>query len=447
MDAKRVRVFNFTLPAFILLATSILLLEFERFFIYIFPLYSFVFIWYAFQKEKETQFLVLFVLSAFGFIYPKFSSEIGDISSSVTVYAEVVVLWFYASMLSSANRKRQSNIKEKMREINANYENIKNIKSEVERYGNHRESLLKRIGFHSELSGAIRKIASLKSVDEIKSQMLSLLEKYFSDCRIKAEIGHPADAFERWVFDRKSSLFVRDASSDKKFASRSFPGEIKSMIIVPLYFFNSIIGFLRITSDVPERLKYGELQIAELISSICSVSMENLSLFEKVEQLAIKDSLTGLFTHRAFEDRMEEEILRAARTKIPFSLIMADIDHFKRYNDVYGHQAGDEVLKAAARVFSSSIRDVDFAARYGGEEFAIILTAAGKKDAVSMAEYMRKVAGSLRFEFGGKETSITVSFGVAEFPSDATISSQVVRAADERLYKAKKSGRNRVVYE
>jgi len=170
-------------------------------------------------------------------------------------------------------------------------------------------------------------------------------------------------------------------------------------------------------------------------------------MFERVRELAIKDGLTGLFTHRAFQTRIEEEILRAARSKVPFSLIMSDIDHFKSYNDTYGHQAGDAVLKAVARELAESIRDIDFAARYGGEEFAVILTGVGKARAAGVAEHIRKALEARRFSFNGEVTRVTASFGVAEFPAEAAIASQLVRSADERLYRAKHGGRNRVVYE
>ena len=173
--------------------------------------------------------------------------------------------------------------------------------------------------------------------------------------------------------------------------------------------------------------------------------MENIQLFEKVNELAIKDGLTGLYTHRAFQSRLEEEILRSARSKVPFSLVMADIDHFKSYNDTFGHQAGDAVLKAVSEAISGGVREIDFAARYGGEEFALIITAADKAQAAAVAEKIRLALERLAFNFGGKASRVTSSFGVAEFPAEASAAGQLVRAADERLFRAKQAGRNRVV--
>ena len=124
---------------------------------------------------------------------------------------------------------------------------------------------------------------------------------------------------------------------------------------------------------------------------------------------------------------------------------MADIDHFKSYNDTFGHQAGDAVLKAVAETVLAGVRDIDFAARYGGEEFALVITGAGREQAAAAAERIRAALEARSFVFGGKPSRVTASFGVAEFPAEAAAAGQLVRAADERLYRAKQGGRNRVV--
>jgi diguanylate cyclase (GGDEF)-like protein len=218
-------------------------------------------------------------------------------------------------------------------------------------------------------------------------------------------------------------------------------------MVLPLQLFGAPAGFVRVSAAEPDRFKAEDLRAAELSCTLAGVSMENIYLFEKVRELAIKDALTGLYTHRAFQSRIEEEILRSARTKAPFSLVMGDIDHFKSYNDNYGHQAGDEVLKAVAEVLGSGVRDIDFVARYGGEEFAIIFTGADKLQAAGAADQLRARLEARRFSFNGRPSAVTASFGVAQFPADGAIASQLVRAADERLYRAKEAGRNRVVYE
>ncbi len=139
------------------------------------------------------------------------------------------------------------------------------------------------------------------------------------------------------------------------------------------------------------------------------------------------------------------EVLRAGRSQVPFSMFICDIDHFKRYNDNFGHQAGDLVLRTAASILVKSAREVDFIARYGGEEFAAILPAVSGSGAVQMAQGIRLAIGREPFIFEGNRTGVTMSFGVSGFPHDAITASQLVRAADERLYRAKEGGRNLVV--
>jgi diguanylate cyclase (GGDEF)-like protein len=164
-----------------------------------------------------------------------------------------------------------------------------------------------------------------------------------------------------------------------------------------------------------------------------------------VEQLAVRDGLTQLLTHRAFEERLNEELLRAGRYHYPASLVMIDVDHFKKVNDTHGHQAGDDVLRAVSRVLAEQARPVDVAARYGGEEFCLLLVETPHREAVEKADRVREEIGRLRFQANGRIFSVTASLGVATYPEEATLPPQLVRAADQRLYQAKSGGRNRVV--
>ena len=281
---------------------------------------------------------------------------------------------------------------------------------------------------------------------EIKLALEDRMKSAFSGCNCRLNSGAPADFMETWVAERKIPLLVRNSEEETRFSRSLFGPEQRSLMAVPLYFFGSMAGFLRVSSSVPGRFRQEDLRAAELLATLAGVSMENIYLFEKVRELAIKDALTGLYTHRVFQSRIEEEILRCARAKTPFSLVMADIDHFKKYNDTYGHQAGDVVLKSVAEVLVSGVREIDFVSRYGGEEFAIIFTGADRRQAAQGAELLRARLESGSFAYNGRRLSVTASFGVAEFPSDGAIASQLVRAADGRLYKAKEAGRNRVVY-
>ena len=189
----------------------------------------------------------------------------------------------------------------------------------------------------------------------------------------------------------------------------------------------------------------------ELLARIATqVKMKNLweELQGKnrlLEELIKKDGLTGLYNHRYFQERFAEEFSRARRYDFPMSCIMLDIDHFKQINDNYGHQAGDEILRSLAKIVMASVRDVDIAARYGGEEFALILPHTKLENSLILAQRLReKVEGNI-FLFNETQIRVTISLGAAGIPeNDPASYIELIRFADEALYVAKKSGRNRV---
>jgi len=172
-----------------------------------------------------------------------------------------------------------------------------------------------------------------------------------------------------------------------------------------------------------------------------------LNLEERILQLANTDALTGVLNRRAFMQRMEEEVHRAMRKEEPFSLIMVDIDHFKKINDTYGHQAGDLVLQKFTSLLETSIRPYDLTARYGGEEFILCLPGTNGLQAESAAERIRGSVAAETIEIADQSESfrITASFGVAAFSLgvDDHIEA-VINRADGALYRAKDEGRNRV---
>lgn len=169
-------------------------------------------------------------------------------------------------------------------------------------------------------------------------------------------------------------------------------------------------------------------------------------LNSRLQELSITDGLTGAFNHRYFYEKLTEEMKRAERYCHSFSIIMSDIDHFKHYNDTNGHVAGDTVLKEVASCIRRNVRDQDMVARYGGEEFSVILPETVKKEAVDVAERIRRCM--MTHPFPHKETqpggNLTISLGVAAFPDDAAEPKDLIEKADGALYRAKELGRNTV---
>jgi len=162
---------------------------------------------------------------------------------------------------------------------------------------------------------------------------------------------------------------------------------------------------------------------------------------EELEQLSTTDSLTGLDNHRELMQRLDHEEARCKRERRSFSVLVGDVDHFKQYNDAFGHPAGDEVLKAISDIMRESARPVDCVARYGGEEFVVIMPDTAANDALELAEHIRARVAAKKFH--GRK--MTLSIGVATFPEDADSAEGLISIADEALYQAKREGRDRTI--
>jgi diguanylate cyclase (GGDEF)-like protein len=183
-----------------------------------------------------------------------------------------------------------------------------------------------------------------------------------------------------------------------------------------------------------------DLELINRISSQAGVIIENAQLFIQANTRANTDELTGLYNHRHFHERVEQEISRGSRFGITFSLILLDLDLFKVYNDIYGHLAGDQLLRKVGQMIQSSIRNIDLPFRYGGEEFAVLLPETRIDDAYRVAERLRKTIEA-RSSF--REMPVTASLGVSNWPNDGLLKEELIHRADTALYRAKRTGRNR----
>lgn len=213
-------------------------------------------------------------------------------------------------------------------------------------------------------------------------------------------------------------------------------------------------GDLEVDVPVRTRSEIGYLtevfnrMVAKLREGRQELAAANESLREKnkqLEELSITDSLTGLYNRSHLMDTLAGEVARSRRHNRPFTLLIMDIDHFKRYNDTYGHLAGDEALRRTGFLLKESIRSSDYASRYGGEEFILILPETGAEDGVELAERIRNQIAEKEMGSDGSPLKVTVSVGVASFPTDGDDPHSLMKRADAALYEAKRRGRNRVV--
>ena len=203
----------------------------------------------------------------------------------------------------------------------------------------------------------------------------------------------------------------------------------------------SLIGILALSSKQSSGpFSHDDIEVVMSLVSQASVIIENAQLYTQATIRANTDGLTGLYNHRHFHERLEQEIARGSRFGTTFSLIMLDIDLFKAYNDIYGHLAGDEALRRIGGYISNSIRSIDLAFRYGGEEFAIILPETRLDDAYRVAERIRKTIES---QTSSRVIPITTSVGIANWPIDGTMKEEIITQADVALYQAKQTGRNK----
>ncbi len=282
-------------------------------------------------------------------------------------------------------------------------------------------------------------------VDKEKQNLALTGSRYsLNSSAFKSKTG---DIFDHWVFKQRQPLLIEDIKKDFRFDASQLEEKehfFNSIISVPLISENKMIGILRLDSDKVGAYHQDDLRLLGIIANLASLALENALLYKETQELAVTDSLTGLYVHNYFCQRLAEEITNNLRTKGYFSLLMVDIDYFKNYNDSYGHSAGDSVLKAIAKIIKSVGGSHSLAARYGGEEFCLLLPSVSKEKAITLAEDLRKKVEDYHFILRRVKTTVTVSIGVVSFPDDAQIEHELIHNADKSLYRAKAEGRNRV---
>jgi diguanylate cyclase (GGDEF)-like protein len=205
------------------------------------------------------------------------------------------------------------------------------------------------------------------------------------------------------------------------------------------------VGSLLIYPERGRPFNEDEGRLAHWLAAQASIALENARLHRAVEQQAITDDLTGLANRRRFRETLGLEVSRAERFGGSLALVLADLDDFKRVNDLYGHQVGDDVLRRFADLMRESVREFDLAVRHGGEEFAVLVPETDPEGGAHLAERLAEALRGTRFTSRiGESFSVTASFGVAAFP-EAGSAEQLMLAADRALYRAKKEGKNRVI--
>jgi diguanylate cyclase (GGDEF)-like protein len=224
-------------------------------------------------------------------------------------------------------------------------------------------------------------------------------------------------------------------------AFKRFDSRARSIIVAPLRTMDDLFGVICVVSHNPNQFTERDSDLLMQFAKHVVYPIQRVRL----QAMATTDALTGLHNRRAFRMRLGDEVQRARRYEHSLSLVMIDIDYFKRANDTFGHRAGDAILTQIGGILLRSSRTIDFAARYGGEEMAVLCPETGKGEAQALGERIRANVEAYRLELpDGKETHVTVSVGVAALPLDAEDGATLVEAADRALFRAKEGGRNQV---
>jgi len=266
--------------------------------------------------------------------------------------------------------------------------------------------------------------AEIKDPQSVHAMMgCGKMDDYFEATDVNKRKNEPLFQFDFDDFNKKSCIAIR-----------------------LLTFKNDVKGTISVLTDTQkdfELLKEHSDSI-RMISKVVTSALNNIELFKKMEDLSNIDGLTELYNRRCFNNMIERKTSEAGRMKVPLSMIMLDIDHFKKVNDVYGHKAGDDVIRFISKTIRNSVRKVDFAARYGGEEFVILLNNTTVESAAKIAEKIRNLVRDASVNADGILLSVTASFGVSSFPEPSMSAGELVKNADTALYYSKEHGRDQV---
>lgn len=314
------------------------------------------------------------------------------------------------------------------------------------------------------INAVARQTTAVVDLDELLTIVCHVLLEWFrvdhvavlmvegETLRLRAHEGHLTPSFTMGAkLSPGAGLAARALTTGRSVIENEVAGvegyvagfaETQSEICVPLIFFGEKLGVLALDSARKHAFDAEDKQPLESVADICAAAIQNASNFDRMKQLAYVDGLTGIHNRRFFEMRIVEELERAGRFQGRMSVIMVDIDNFKKLNDEFGHLLGDEILRSVSSILKQQLRKMDMVCRYGGDEFAVLIPETTGEGALRVAEKLRRQIET--HDFPGVPRPVTISCGVADYPTHGVTRDEVVAAADTALYTAKQAGRNRV---
>ncbi len=425
-------------------------------------------------KPKKPSFK-LYALVAGSFLLPLVGFFVYAVRNPAAFLFLALALAVNIVLLVSLHRRLQKKQSVIVLQKEEYFEKANLLKSELERETQTIESFRRKIVSYSQLKDLTEKLSLCVNLEETSGILSFEVNKLFGDKDITVilylfhsstgELGisssqkgqmqvslkaKKGDLFDQWVVKTLNPLLVEDAKNDFRFDIEKMMSEedrpIRSLISAPMLVGDKALGILRVDSASAQYFTTDDLRFLRTIADLTSVAIENAQLYQKIEEMAIRDGLTGLYLRRHMMERLNEEIGRELRRGRELCFLMIDLDRFKQYNDRFGHTAGDIVLRTVAGILTGHFSQPgDLVCRYGGEEFCVLLPDCPKTKAVALADEIRTKVQERQIVLRRQKTHVTVSVGVASFPGDAKVKEELIDKADEALYKAKEGGRNKVV--
>ncbi len=402
------------------------------------------------DKEKLTEFIIVplrFENKNIGFMIVDkiFENKLkhADEVSTLTTIGEII-----ARAITKAQKYREMNIGLNLTSVL--YQITSLVESNKDMYEIFKEIIRSVKKIIDYTSGAIYLLNEKNELDEIpvyrEGEKNEILET------VEFKLGKGIKAL---VAQNKDAVIIKDVRRSAKGLNEIFnekEEKIASFISVPMIVKEKLVGVMNLTHKEPNKFDEEDKKVLKLFSAQAAATIEKIKKDRQIEELlakvtneSITDALTGMYNRRYMMKRMEEELERSRRQQNYMGLLGIDIDHFKRFNDTYGHQTGDLVLKEVAAAIKNSIRVIDIPCRYGGEEFFVILPNTNPEGINITAERIRKSVEERVLRYNNQILGVTVSIGTAAWPKDAGSIEDIIKRADEALYIAKNKGRNRVI--
>jgi hypothetical protein len=320
------------------------------------PVFGLSLLWSDLRRDGESPIVLTFLATLVAAVLMVRSAE-----SRPLIAAGLGALWLLAGAQAARRGRQFSDEREMLLEQMNLQDEIRDDERDLKYYRSYEETVGVDTRLRRDLSDAAKSLSGTLDGREVQTRLITILRDRFPAARVSVVGGAGEDPLLLAAQRRRGPVLIKDARQEKQVV----PGaRFVSGVAIPLKVMRQAAGFVKLESDAAGAFGPDEVRTADLFATMASLSLENIRLYESVHRQATHDALTQLHSHRAFQQRLQEEVLRSGRSQTPLSLIMLDVDHFKRYNDTFGHQAGDQLLRTLAAILGSFARPVDFAARY-----------------------------------------------------------------------------------